>query len=129
MTEPRWITKRGLFLLHEESLVLFGGLAGMRDDGVLESALARPRNLFAYENVTDFARLASAFAFGITKDHPFIDGNKRAAFAAATLFLAKNGVDLTAPQPEAYAAMMELAGGDMSEEEFADWIRANLAPK
>jgi death-on-curing protein len=126
MTEPRWITERGLLLLHDESLAEHGGLAGIRDKGLLESALARPQNLFAYEGVADVARLAAAYAFGIAKNHPFADGNKRAAFAAAGLFLAKNGLDLTAEQPDAYGMMMALAAGEIGEEAFAEWLRANI---
>jgi death-on-curing protein len=129
MTEPRWITERGLLLLHDESLAEHGGLAGVRDKGLLESALARPQNLFAYEGVKDVAQLAAAYAFGIAKNHPFVDGNKRAAFAAAGLFLAKNGLDLSAEQPDAYGMMMALAAGEISEEEFADWLRASTKPR
>ena len=129
MTEPRWITQRGLRLLQEESLAQHGGLAGIRDQGLLESALARPQNRYAYENVTDIARLAACYAFGVAKHHPFTDGNKRAAFAAAGLFLAKNGFDLVASQPDAYAAIMALASGEIGEEEFAGWIRADIRPK
>jgi death-on-curing protein len=129
MTEPRWITERGLLLLHDESLAEHGGLAGIRDKGLLESALARPQNLFAYEGVKDVARLAASYAFGIAKNHPFVDGNKRAAFAAAGLFLAKNGLDLTAEQPDAYGMMMALAAGEIGEDEFADWLRANTRPR
>ena len=129
MTEPRWITQRGLMLLQEESLAEHGGLAGIRDAGMLESALARPRNLFAYDGISDLARLASSYAFGIAKNHPILDGNKRAAFAAAGLFLLKNGMELSAAQPEAYAFVMGLASSEIGEEEFAGWIRANIRPK
>jgi death-on-curing protein len=129
MTEPRWITERGLLLLHDESLAEHGGLAGIRDKGLLESALARPQNLFAYEGVKDVARLAASYAFGIAKNHPFTDGNKRAAFAAAGLFLAKNGFDLTAEQPDTYGMMLALASGEIGEEAFADWLRDNIKPR
>ena len=128
MTEPRWITQRGLILLLEESLAEHGGLAGIRDQGMLESALARPRNQFAYEGA-DLAQLAAAYAFGIAKNHPFVDGNKRAAFAAAGLFLLKNGIELSAPQPETYAMMIALASSETGEEQFADWMRANTRPR
>lgn len=129
MTEPRWITERGLRLLQEESLAEHGGLAGLRDAGLLQSALARPQNLFAYENVTDLARLAAAYGFGIAKNHPFSDGNKRAALAAVGLFLAKNGFDVIASQPDTYGFVMALASGETTEAEFADWLRASIKPR
>jgi death-on-curing protein len=129
MTEPRWISLRGLRLLQEESLAEHGGIAGIRDQGLLESALARPQNLFAYEGVTDVARLAASYAFGIAKNHPFADGNKRAAFAAAGLFLAKNRFDLTASQTDAYGFMIGLASSEIGEEEFSAWLRDNIKPR
>jgi death on curing protein len=118
----RWIDKRLLLLLHDESLAEHGGASGLRDEGLLDSALARPLNLVAYGE-PDFADLAATYAHGLAKNHPFVDGNKRAAFLAAGLFLALNGKRLTASQADATLAVFGLAAGEIGEEAFADWIR------
>lgn len=107
-------------LLHDESLAEYEGAAGMRDDGLFESAL----NLAAYEN-PDIASLAAAYGVGLAKNHPFVDGNKRAAFLAVGLFLALNGFRLCASQIEATKAMLAVAAGELSEPDFAAWIREN----
>ena len=120
----RWVHKTALILLHDESLAEHGGAAGMRDEGLFESALARPENLAAYET-PDFAALAAAYGVGLAKNHPFVDGNKRAAFLAVGLFLALNGHRLYATQIEATTAMLAVAAGQMSESDFAEWIRQN----
>jgi len=122
---PRWIDERALLLLHNETLAEHGGLAGVRDHGLLESALARPRNLHAYEPESDLARLAAAYGFGLTRNHPFNDGNKRAAFLAIGLFLQINGRELIADPVEAIAVIFGLAKGSLSESELAEWIRRN----
>lgn len=127
--EPRWLSKAAILLLHAESLSAFGGAAGLRDEGLLESALARPLNLFAYEGVTDLARLAAAYASGIARNHPFVDGNKRAAFAAAGVFLKANGLNLVAEQAVATAAMLDLAAGELPEEGSAAWLHDNTRPR
>ncbi len=124
----RWVDKRALLLLHAESLAEHGGSAGLRDEGLLDSALARPLNLVAYGE-PDFADLAASYAFGLAKNHPFVDGNKRAAFLSAGLFLALNGFRLTASQVDATQAVLALAGSEISEEAFARWLRANTAPR
>jgi death on curing protein len=124
----RWIDKRSLLLLHAESLAEHGGSAGLRDEGLLDSALARPLNLVAYGD-PDFADLAASYAFGLAKNHPFVDGNKRAAFLSAGLFLALNGFRLTASQVDATQAVLALAGSELSEESFARWLRANTSPR
>ena len=124
----RWVDKRALLLLHAESLAEHGGSAGLRDEGLLDSALARPLNLVAYGG-PDFADLAASYAFGLAKNHPFVDGNKRAAFLSAGLFLALNGFRLTASQVDATQAVLALAGSEISEEAFARWLRANTAPR
>lgn len=129
MTGIRWISKKTLCLLHDVSIVEHGGMAGLRDEGLLESALMRPVNLRDYEGVTDVPRLAAAYAFGLAKNHPFNDGNKRAAFLAMALFVEKNGLTLVADQVAAYDATIGLAAGDVSEDALADWIRANVRPK
>jgi len=120
----QWIDKRLLLLLHEESLAEHGGAPGMRDEGLLESALARPLNLAAYGK-PDVCDLAAAYAVGLAKNHPFVDGNKRAAFLAAGLFMELNGRRLTATQVEATHAMLAVAAGTMDQAAFAEWLRGN----
>lgn len=126
MKELRWITKTAVFLLHAQTLAEHGGLAGIRDEGALESALARPRNQFAYENVSDPARLGAAYVFGITRNHPFVDGNKRTAFAALGVFLGKNGWRLLANQTDASDTILAVASGELTEEALASWISKHL---
>lgn len=116
-------------MLHAEGLALFGGAAGLRDAGLLESALARPENLHAYAGDADICRLAAAYAAGIARNHPFVDGNKRAAFAAMGVFLKLNGLNLVAPQQVATAAMLDLAAGDLPEEALAAWLRDSTQPR
>lgn len=124
--EPKWIDKRALLLLHEESLAMFGGSRGMRDEGLLDSALARPVNKFLYEKVADLASLAAAYGFGIAKNHAFVDGNKRAAYLAMGLFAALNGKRLRPDQVDAIQTILELAAGNLDEAGLAKWIGANL---
>lgn len=124
----QWIDKRALLLLHAESLAEHGGGEGLRDEGLLDSALARPLNLVAYGK-PDLFDLAAAYAFGLAKNHPFVDGNKRAAFLAAGLFLSLNGARLTASQVDATRTMLALAASEISEEGFARWLRGNTAPR
>ncbi|MRD71799.1 type II toxin-antitoxin system death-on-curing family toxin [Rhodocyclus tenuis] len=117
-----WINRRALLLLHEESLAIHGGASGLRDEGLLESALCRPENLAAYGN-PDVFDCAAAYAFGLSRNHPFIDGNKRAGFLAAGLFLRMNGFRLAASQSDALNRMLALAAGELSEADFAAWLR------
>jgi death-on-curing protein len=124
-SEPRWIGKKALLLLHEESLAEFGGARGLRDEGLLESALARPLNVHAYNNAATVAELAASYGYGIAKNHAFVDGNKRAAFLCIGLFLAVNGYRLTAPQLDAIETMLALAAGTLTEPELAVWISQN----
>ena len=124
----RWISKRALLLLHDESLAQHGGASGVRDEGLLESALARPENLAAYGS-PDAAELAASYAFDLAKNHPFVDGNKRAAFLAAGLFLALNGQRLAVAQAEATVMVLDLAASDITEEAFGNWLRAHLQPR
>ncbi len=128
MKEPRWLPKDLILNVHNRQLAEHGGGAGVRDEGLLESALARPQNLFAYGE-SDFAALAGAYAFGIAKNHPFIDGNKRTAFVACELFLAANGYDLAASDEECLAMMLGLAASEIGEAEFAAWLRENVQPR
>jgi death-on-curing protein len=125
MTEPTWLAKLALLLLHGESLAEHGGAPGMRDEGLLDSALGRPINQYAYGGVSDISQLAAAYAFGIAKNHPFMDGNKRAALIAAGVFLGLNGKKLQADKADAYRATMALAAGEIGEDDFAAWLRAN----
>lgn len=125
-TTWRWIDKRLLILLHDESLAMHGGASGLRDEGLLDSALARPLNLAAYGE-PDLADLAASHGSGLAQNHPFVDGNKRAAFLSVGLFLGLNGHRLTASQAEATVAMFGLAAGDIDEPTFAAWLRDNIA--
>jgi death-on-curing protein len=127
MTEPRWLPKDLILAVHNRQLAEHGGGGGVRDEGLLESALARPQNLFAYGE-SDVAVLAAAYAFGIAKNHPFVDGNKRTAFVACELFLAANGHELAASDEECLAMMLGLAASEVSEAEFAAWLRENVQP-
>jgi death on curing protein len=124
----RWIDRRALLLLHAESLAEHGGGEGLRDQGLLESALARPENLAAYGH-PDFADIAASYGFGLAKNHPFIDGNKRAPFLAVGLFLYGNGYRLRATQAEATLTMLAVAAGEIREAEFAAWIREHTGKK
>jgi len=120
---PRWVDKRALLLLHEESLAMFGGASGLRDEGLLDSALARPVNLRAYNPDSTTAQLAAAYGYGIARNHPFVDGNKRAAFLASGLFLSFNGRRLVANPADAVETIVALAAGGLEEEAYAEWIR------
>jgi death-on-curing protein len=126
MKEPKWIDRRALVLLHRESLAAHGGRAGVLGEGLLESALARPRQIWSYEAEPDLARLAAAYAVGLVRNHPFVDGNKRAAFLAAGLFLGLNGFQLVADQADAARAVFALAAGEMDEPAYAAWIRTGM---
>jgi len=123
----RWVDAHALLMLHEESLAEHGGGRGVRDMGLLESAMMRPQNLAGYNLDADIAALAASYAYGLAKNHPFVDGNKRAAFLSVGLCLGINGYGLTASPVDAIQAVLALAGGDMSEDEFAHWIRVNMA--
>ena len=120
--EPRWISKKALLLLHEESLAEFGGARGLRDEGLLESALAHPQNAHAYGTASTVAELAASYGYGIAKNHAFVDGNKRAALLSIGLFLAINGYRLIASQVDAIETMLAVAGGTLTEQELALWI-------
>jgi len=120
--DPIWLTVEEVVALHERQIARFGGPPGIRDRGALESALGRARNKWAYEG-SDLAVLAAAHAFGIARNHPFVDGDKRAAFVAMMLFLRKNGVRFAPPPAEATRIVLDLAAGSVSEESLARWIR------
>jgi len=124
----RWLDKQALLLLHGESLAEHGGATGMRDADLLDSALARAQNLAAYGE-PDVADLAAAYGSGISQNHPFVDGNKRAAFLSIGLFLALNGYRLAATQAEATIAVLALAVGELDEAEFAGWLREHVVKR
>ena len=124
MSTWRWLNRQVL-LLHDESLAEHGGATGLRDEGLLDSALARPLNLSLYE-APDAARLAAAYGVGLAKNHAFVDGNKRAAFLAVGLFLAINGYRLRATQANATLTMLSVAAGEIDEAAFANWIRQHM---
>ena len=123
-----WVHRRALELLHDESIAEHGGLPGLRDEGLLESALARPLNLAAYGE-PDVAALAASYGVGLAKNHAFVDGNKRVAFLAVGLFLALNGQRLVATQAEATLAMLDVAAGTLNEAAFARWLRSHVQPR
>ena len=122
-----WIEEAVVLALHEEQLTEHGGAVGLRDLGLLQSALARPQHLAAYGE-PDTAALAAAYGYGIARNHPFVDGNKRTTFTVTELFLMLNGYELVADDPSCVVTMLQLAEGRLSETRFASWIRANLAP-
>ena len=127
MREPEWLSKALILAIHDEQLAEHGGSSGVRDDKLLDSTLARPPNRFAYDNRADPATLAAAYASGIAKNRPFIDGNKRIAQVAAELFLELNGLTLVASDQDCVLIMLRLASGDVDEEAFGRWLRANSA--
>jgi len=124
MSEPEWLDTNIILDVHAEQLALFGGADGIRDMGMLESALGRPLNKFSYGE-TDLAALAAAYAFGLARNHAFVDGNKRAAFASIIVFLGLNDIDFDVPPEQATAMILGVAAGEVSEESLARWIRDN----
>ena len=128
MSRWTWVNRQVLLLLHDESLAEHGGAPGLRDEGLLDSALARPLNLALYET-PDLAGLAASYGVGLAKNHAFVDGNKRAAFLAVGLFLAINGFRLRASQADATLTVMAVAAGAMDESTFAQWIRDHIEPR
>ena len=127
MSEPIWIDLEVVLAIHDEQLAEHGGQAGVRDRGLLESALARPRNQFEYGE-SSLARLAAAYAFGISRNHPFLDGNKRTSLVVAELFLELNGLELTASDAACVATFLGLAAGELTEDDLARWVTENSRP-
>ena len=128
MTDFVFLSREIVLAIHEEQLAQHGGGVGLRDEGLLDSALMRPINRAGYDADADCASLAADYAFGIAKNHPFIDGNKRTAFVTMELCLELNGFRLNATDEDALLTMLRLAAGDSSEGDFAAWIRGNLVP-
>ena len=127
MTAPRWVLRAIVDAMHDQQLAEHGGASGLRDEGLLDSALARAQNLHAYGE-TDLYTLAAAYAVGIARNHPFIDGNKRTAFLTAYVFLRLNGRTLIASEADAVEIMMATAAGSVSDQAFADWLRRSTKP-
>lgn len=127
MRPPVWVAREAVLAVHEQLLAEFGGDSGVRDRGLLDSALSRPENKFAYEKPTLF-ELAAAYAFGIVKNHPFADGNKRTGFTAAIMFLERNSMRFNAGEADAVIRTLALAAGDMTETGYARWLAENSSP-
>ena len=127
MIEPEWLDPGAIRAIHDEQLLEHGGARGVRDPGLLDSALARPRHQFAYGTADIFA-LAAAYGFGIVRNHPFIDGNKRTGFIAAVLFLELNGFRFGATEVDVVETILKLAAGDLPEQDLALWLKANSVP-
>ena len=126
MSEPLWVDERDALALHSRLLALDGGPAGVRDQGLLESALARPRQLHAYGKKPDIMAMAAAYTVGIVRNRPFLDGNKRTAFIVGVLFLEINGYRFIASEEDAAQSVLSLAAGTLNENAFATWMRANV---
>ena len=126
MVEPVWVARDVVLAVHDEQLAEHGGQPGVLDPGLLDSALALPRNQYAYGE-SSITRLAASYAFGLSRNHPFLDGNKRTSLVVAELFLALNGLELTASDAECVTTFLALAAGDLTEEELAGWIGSHVA--
>ena len=128
MDEPIWVEKPETLLAHSRQLSEHGGSDGIQDETILESTLAKPRNVFAYDETASLPRLAASYAYGIARNHPFVDGNKRTALVIAEGFLGFNGLKIVAPPAEKYLTFLHLADGSLSEEELAAWFTAHAVP-
>ena len=128
MSEPNWLLPEAVLAMHDMLLTAHGGLRGLRDPGLLESALARPRNLWHYQPESSLFALAASYAFALIHDHPFADGNKRIALTASAVFLEINGLSLDAPEAETALLFEQLAAGEISEEALAGWIEHHARP-
>ncbi len=124
--EPRWVERLVVEAVHFDLVRTYGGMPGLRDENGLESALARPKQRFTYEPKSDLAALAAAYGFGLARNHPFNDGNKRVAFVTMGVFLGLNACEIDAPEAEVVTVMLDLAAGVLAEEQLADWIRSRL---
>ena len=129
MIEPRWLAIVYILAIHSDQIQAHGGSLGLRDRGLLESALERPLYRYHYDPDADLPALAAAYGFGLANNHPFVDGNKRVAFQAMYLFLGLNGFRIDAPEEEVVAIMMSLASGDLDEPGLATWLRDHLSPR
>lgn len=128
MDEPVWLDRTLLEVVHTDQILEHGGSHGIRDEGLLESALGRPIHKWSYDPGSDLSTLAAAYGFGIARNHPFVDGNKRASLMAIYTFLAMNDFELEAPEPEAVSMILAVAEGSATEDELGEWIRSHLIP-
>jgi death on curing protein len=128
MDQPLWISKKAVLAMHNAQLAEHGGSDGIRDETLLDSALAKPLNVFAYTDQPDIFRLAASYAFGICRNHPFVDGNKRTALVVSLTFLDRNGWDIVASKEELYFAFLHLADGSLSEDELTAWLTKHAVP-
>jgi death on curing protein len=124
--EPLWIEERDALAIHDRMLSLHGGATGLRDQGLLESALARARQHHAFADISDVVDMAALYTSGIVKNHPFVDGNKRTGFVVGVLFLELNGFDFQADEADAAQAVLALAAGEMDERSYGIWLQANV---
>ena len=124
--EPKWLSRLVVDAVHTDQIREHGGLPGVRDENALESALARPQQRWQYDSGVDAAAAAAAYAFGLVKNHPYRDGNKRVGFLAMVTFLGINGLDFDAPEPEVVTKILMLADGSLSEEQLTEWVRSHI---
>ena len=129
MKEPVWLTRLVVEAVHFDQIHEHGGLHGLRDEGLLESALARPQHKWTYKRRPDLVSLAAAYGYGIVRNHPFRDGNKRIAFLAMVIFVGLNGFDLDAEETDVVTAMVTAASGQLTERQLANWVRKHIAPR
>ena len=129
MNEPRWLALVHILAVHSDQIQAHGGSLGLRDRGLLESALERPRNRYHYDPASDLPSLGASYGFGIAKNHPFVDGNKRVAFQAMYLFLGLNGLRIDASEEEVVTTILSLASGDLDEPGLAAWLRDHVTPR
>jgi death on curing protein len=127
--EPRWLSAVHVLRIHANQIQAHGGSLGVRDRGLLESALERPRNRFLYEPESDLPTLAAAYGFGLSSNHAFVDGNKRVAFQAMYLFLGLNAFRIDAPEEDVVALILSLASGNLDESSLAEWLRLHSSPR
>jgi death-on-curing protein len=127
--EPRWVSRLVVDAIQTDMLLNHGGVPGLRDEDLLESALARPRQRFTYDATTDLAALAAAYGFGLARNHPYSDGNKRVAFVTMGMVLGLNGLEFTASEAEVVTTLVSLASGTLDEDTLADWIRLHTVKR
>jgi death on curing protein len=128
VNEPVWISKRAVLAMHQEQLAEHGGASGIRDENLLDSALAKPHNVFAYSEDPDLFTLAASYAYGIARNHAFTDGNKRTALVVSMTFLDRNGIEVTAALTDIYVTFLTLAAGTLTEDDLAAWFRRHAVP-
>lgn len=126
--EPVWIPRAAIEAAHSDLIRVHGGQDGLRDAGLLESALARPRQRWSFDPECDLASLAASLGYGIVKNHPFLDGNKRTGFVAMNMFLVVNGSEVETPEPDVVLTILQVADGSLNEEGLADWVRSVIVP-